>query len=102
MVNAEGKSFPEGFVVKECSAEGCGAPIIWAKSTSTGRAAPLDAYPSDEGNCRLHQGATGPHYEVFGTPEARTPYAGQLHTNHFKTCQYRESFRRDRRRKAGQ
>lgn len=73
----------------------CGAPIIWTKTT-TGKAMPVDAYPSDDGNVVLER--VGPTvlafvYSTTAAARVMTP-AAPLHKSHFATCPDAASFRR--------
>lgn len=65
----------------------CDAPITWRVSRSTGRRAPIDPEPSDDGNVILENDLR--HYIVLGTPELRDQAKERgdpLYTNHFQTC----------------
>lgn len=69
--------------VKRCGS--CGAPIVWRKSDRSGRVAPLDATPSERGNCAL----VGDHeYMTYGPRQAEEERAAgaALYTSHFVTC----------------
>lgn len=58
----------------------CGAPIMWATSARTGKAMPIDAEPTPNGNVCLVAGQARPY----------TPDDAKLHrdryTSHFATC----------------
>lgn len=58
----------------------CQAPIRWCKHVNTGRPAPIDAAPADEGNIVLY----GSTYAVV--TRATTPEPGPFYLNHFVTC----------------
>lgn len=68
----------------------CGADIIWAESTSTGRTAPIDADPHPDGNILLRGDGT---YTVIPTPEQKEAIVVPLHLNHFVTCPNADSHR---------
>ncbi|MHB8573573.1 MAG: hypothetical protein ACYDAY_11580 [Candidatus Dormibacteria bacterium] len=62
----------------------CGAPIIFARSTTTGKTAPVDAKPDPTGNIVLFDHGPRKHtYAVVGVAE----FADMLRfTSHFQTC----------------
>jgi hypothetical protein len=72
----------------------CGAPVIWAHHEQSGKAAPIDAEPSDAGNVVLLPpdifGA--PRYRVLG-PASVGLEAGPRHTSHFMTCPQAKQWR---------
>lgn len=67
----------------------CGADVIWAKNSSTGKVMPLDAQETANGNCVLLLDGT---FKVGGTfvPGQRH------HTSHFATCPNAKQHRRPR------
>jgi hypothetical protein len=73
----------------------CGAEIIWANNTSTGRTAPLDARPvrEDYGNIDLDKVRMT--YVVLEDEVAASARERQfeLYTNHLGTCPYQEEAR---------
>lgn len=72
----------------KCSA--CGAAIVWANHSVTGKPNPIDAEPSPEGNIELN--ADGKIYRIV--PKAqRAAHAGRLRKSHFVTCPEAASFR---------
>lgn len=62
----------------------CGAAIEWRKTTNTGRPAPFDAEPSENGNVRFHMG-TATILNRADAEEARA-LGENLHVSHFATC----------------
>lgn len=65
----------------------CGAPIVWARSVTTGRALPVDADPTPTGNLRLTPGHDGrPRAEVTGPPSLLDTEDGDRYVSHFATC----------------
>jgi hypothetical protein len=64
----------------------CGAEIIWAK-TKSGKAMPIDAKPSPNGNLVLRKLAGGRdcHVGIFAVgPDA--PHVEPRYVSHFSTC----------------
>jgi hypothetical protein len=59
----------------------CGAPIFYCTYPATGKAAPFDAAPAEDGNALLE----GDTYRLL-IPRDRAAYTGQLHKSHFATC----------------
>lgn len=68
----------------------CAAPIIWARSTTTGALMPLDAEPHEDGNCELVDAGV----IVHGAD--RPMFAGPLHLTHFVTCPDADAWRHQR------
>lgn len=69
---------------------GCGAPIIFARSDSTGRIMPLDAAPVPIGTWKLTR-------DLFTEVVAFSMRAGsdpELRVSHFATCPNASAFRR--------
>ena len=68
----------------------CPAPIMWATHVETGRANPLDADPSPEGNCEVRKGvhSTKLYYRMLAGEELeRARSEGKpLYLSHFATC----------------
>lgn len=61
----------------------CGAPIVWVKHQTTGRAAPINVDPDPEGNIVITDDMFGnPTYIIVTKSEPGTRY-----TSHFATCQ---------------
>lgn len=58
----------------------CQAPIRWCKHVNTGRPAPIDADPVEDGNITL----AGSMYAVV--VRAATTDPGPFYKNHFVTC----------------
>lgn len=61
----------------------CGAAIVWLKHVQTGKLAPIDKWPSAEGDCVINLEA-GTYAKL--TKEDRAAYHDWLHINHFATC----------------
>lgn len=75
----------------------CHAAIRWAQNETTGKLAPLDAEPSEDGNCHLFYRRGRAVFVVLGTAEQRATALGRgtpLFTNHFVTCPQREEWKR--------
>lgn len=74
----------------------CGAPIIWATSTETGKRMPVDEAPDPErGNVLLVSGNDGPETVVLTRAAiAARPNRNRLHTSHFATCSDAKGWRR--------
>lgn len=76
--------------VTTCKSKGCQAPIVFAKSRTTGQPAPYDATPSPAGTWRIDR-------DLFGDLEAVNVGAGSapgLRVSHFATCPDAPSWRR--------
>jgi hypothetical protein len=58
----------------------CGAPIRWCRHINTGRPAPIDADPAEDGNVSIYGSA----YTVV--VRATTADPGPFYHNHFVTC----------------
>lgn len=72
----------------------CPALVVWAAHRRTGKPAPLDAEPTNKGNCVLDGDGK---YHVLGKLEERQAAVlngVELRTNHFQTCDNPERFRR--------
>lgn len=72
----------------------CKAVVVWAVNRKTGNRAPLDAEPTNKGNCVLDGDGK---YHVLGKLEERQAAVlngVELRTNHFQTCDDPERFRR--------
>lgn len=68
----------------------CGAAIIWATVTPSGKTMPVDAEPHPEGTVRWHQDG-GNVVEVLGGELLATvreigAAIGAMHRSHFATC----------------
>jgi len=73
----------------------CGAPIIWTK-TKAGKAAPIDAEATPEGNIIVYRAGGEIKSDVLSKDRldvARLAGA-RLHTSHFVTCAQADSHRR--------
>lgn len=83
---------PEGFEIRNCRS--CDAPVIWA-TTGQGKAMPVDAEPTEEGNVELTPGSLGrgPAATVLTGPAL---FSGPLRTSHFATCEQADEWRRSR------
>lgn len=69
----------------------CGATILWA-TTTNGKAMPIDAEPSPDGNVELTEWAPG-RYRCTVHPQ--TPFdAPPLHMPHHATCPHADEWRR--------
>lgn len=77
-MSEHGKSF--------CKA--CAAPIVWLRHVSTGKMAPIDAFPDEGGNVIASFGDG--QYRLATEADPRF----ELYTNHFQTCPAAASFRR--------
>lgn len=62
----------------------CRADILWLTNRSTGKPAPVDARPCEHGNLLVN--ASERKYAVIPASQ-RAAYAGQLHMNHWATCE---------------
>jgi hypothetical protein len=74
----------------------CQARVRWAEHETTGKAAPIDADPSDGGNVQLIEGGDRLRYSIVASGAARDAarVAGTpLHTNHFQTCPHAGDWR---------
>lgn len=69
----------------------CFAPIIWAKSETTGRRMPIDYDPNDGGNV-FYSAVTG--LVTVGRQEQPTPQGTTRHFSHFATCPNADQHRR--------
>lgn len=70
----------------------CQAPIVWARSQSTGKWMPIDDESVPDGNIRLD----GDEFQVLAgvrLESARTS-GEHLHVSHFVTCPYSRQHRR--------
>lgn len=72
----------------------CRAPVIWLKSESTARTAPIDAEPLSSGSIEID--VTAGTYRILTGAQR----SGPLHTNHFQTCPNQEFWRERQRKKA--
>jgi hypothetical protein len=63
------------------SCSSCHASILWVKTAATGKAMPVDAAPSPEGNLILRDGIA---YHESKIPEAERPI--ERYVSHFATC----------------
>lgn len=70
----------------------CKAQIIMARHKRTGRPAPIEVRPSDDGNILV----TGDTYEIFSKEELQMARdrGYVLRKNHFATCEFAKSFSR--------
>lgn len=76
--------------LQQSACRSCGAAIVWAVSTSSGKRMPLDAEPTAQGNVILDS-ATEPYSAVV----QRGPIAdGSGHLSHFVTCPNAASWRK--------
>ena len=63
----------------------CGAEIVWARSSASGKPFPVDAEPTDTGNVRLEKGKAT--VLSRGQLQELSPLErGTLHLSHFATC----------------
>jgi hypothetical protein len=72
----------------------CGAPIIWAMSSMTGKNMPLDAEPTDEGTMLLKDGIVTPEKRATLPFLATNP---KRHMAHFAKCPQANEWRRTQR-----
>ncbi|GIF08688.1 hypothetical protein [Actinoplanes siamensis] len=82
---------PEGFEITACRS--CNAPIIWATSRG-GKAMPVDAEPTEDGNVELAERPglfVGPVATVLTGPSL---LGGPLREAHFTTCPDADRWRR--------
>ena len=78
--------------IEKCRA--CQAAIVWA-TTSTGKAMPVDAAPSPDGNVLLLPTVDHKFVAVVvGKEEAEKSAAVERYKSHFATCPSAASFRR--------
>lgn len=84
----------------ETEAGGCGAEIEWRFHARTGKRAPVDKYPTPDGNVRLHKDGT---YDVI-TKKERTAATDLFADDdepryklHFASCPNAQRFRRCKR-----
>ncbi len=76
----------------------CGASVVWLENNRTGKRAPIDAQPSEDGNILLDRHAGT--YQVLASSTDRALAAGHLHTNHFMTCKTADQWRTPKKAKA--
>ena len=69
----------------------CGAGILWARSTATGKPIPIDPQPVDLGNVRLGRDAQG---RITASVLGRHEAGPGMHVSHFATCPARDKHRR--------
>jgi hypothetical protein len=69
----------------------CGAGILWAISTASGKPIPIDPQPVDNGNVRLGRNARG---EITASVLGRHEAGPGMHVSHFATCPNRDRHRR--------
>lgn len=77
----------------------CGKPIVWA-TTVHGKAMPVDAAPTENGNVVLTPSPVGPTAEI-ASAELRATAEGigvPLYTSHFATCRFADRHRKRGRR----
>lgn len=60
--------------------KGCLAPILWRRHETTGKMAPIDAAPAEDGNVIVVDEET---YRIAGPLDA---FTGPRHKNHWATC----------------
>jgi hypothetical protein len=65
--------------------------MIWAVTAISGKAIPLDAVPTEDGNIHLDDGKAA-------VVKERQP-GELLYKSHFATCPYAKNFRKERGRK---
>lgn len=71
----------------------CQAPIVWAQTSSSGRAMPVDAEPSPDGTFALVHTTKGKWIAVHvGKPVQNE----ERHTSHFAKCPAAASFRKQK------
>lgn len=73
--------------------ESCHAPVFWLKNDTTGKTAPIDVTPSENGNCKVYSQT---HYKVLageGLTNARSIKTA-LNTSHFFTCPNANKFKK--------
>lgn len=68
----------------------CGAAIVWALSSTTGKRMPVDAEPTKQGNVILSGDSPDLSARVQGGPLDD----GSGHLSHFVTCPQRDQWRR--------
>jgi hypothetical protein len=71
----------------------CKALIMWLDHVTTGKAAPIDADPSPDGNIRV--GVAFEHYTVLTGQERKDALerGDELHLNHYATCPQAKAWR---------
>jgi len=79
--------------IAQCRATSCQAPIYWLRHARTGKLAPINATPSEDGNCILDLAAG-----TYSTVLPATGYPGEYHTTpryrqHHTTCPARADFK---------
>lgn len=77
--------------------ESCKAEVLWLMNDSTGKFAPIDALPAENGNCYVYSKT---HYRVLagdGLNSARAA-GSKLNANHFLTCPNADDFRPKRKK----
>lgn len=87
---------PGGTGTDATACRSCGAAIVWAVNTRTGKRGPIDAEPSPDGNVVLTTDDDGVlRYDVLADPAERQGAADAgiaLYVSHFLTCPHRESW----------
>lgn len=89
--------------IVRCDIAGCGLPIIWTRS-STGKAMPIDANPSAQGNVLIDSTRVDddgrPAAGVLGAEQARgaREHGKELRIHHRLTCVHPEQWARAGRR----
>jgi hypothetical protein len=76
----------------------CNAPVIWARSASSGRLMPVDREPVDGGNVLVTRGPSGFTATVVGKQPQPNLFGddGPRYTSHFATCPNADTHRRSR------
>jgi hypothetical protein len=77
----------------------CKAPIIWCRSESTGKMAPIDAVPVVAGNIVIFPGTGTPTYRIVQGDPGDEMLGADRHTNHFMTCPEAAKYRKPKREK---
>ncbi len=83
--------------MKTATCRSCGASIVWAVNDRTGKQAPIDAAPAEDGPVVFtHEPGNGgdPEYHVLTKDERAAGVAAERYTNHWQTCPTREQHRK--------
>ncbi len=71
---------------------GCGIQVVWGTNDKTGKAAPIDAAATDDGNVVWLRDGT--HYHVLTKDEKAAPATTPRFRNHFSTCPAAREFKK--------
>jgi hypothetical protein len=70
----------------------CRAEIFWLRNNKTGKPSPIDAVPTERGNCKIYSTT---HFQVLAGQElTKVRQISKLNTNHFVTCPNADDFRK--------